>query len=64
MTLPGLNFDLSSDIDMLHDAAREFAQAETALLAKTGWTAEKDLGLPHDKVNIHGGAAALAIEMI
>lgn len=30
MNLPGLNFDLGSDIDMLRDAVREFAQAEIA----------------------------------
>ena len=30
MNLPGLNFDLGSDVDMLRDAVREFAQAEIA----------------------------------
>src|SRR5690554_989666 len=30
MNLPGLNFDLSSDVDMLRDAVRDFAQAEIA----------------------------------
>jgi len=30
MTLPGLNFDLGSDLDMLRDAVRDFAQAEIA----------------------------------
>ena len=30
MNLPGLNFDLGSDIEMLRDAVREFAQAEIA----------------------------------
>ncbi|TEA77096.1 isovaleryl-CoA dehydrogenase [Allopusillimonas ginsengisoli] len=30
MNLPGLNFDLGSDLDMLRDAVREFAQAEIA----------------------------------
>lgn len=30
MNLPGLNFDLGSDIDMLRDAVRTFAQAEIA----------------------------------
>jgi len=30
MNLPGLNFDLGDDVDMLRDAVREFAQAEIA----------------------------------
>src|SRR5690606_12374984 len=30
MNLPGLNFDLGSDLDMLRDAVRDFAQAEIA----------------------------------
>ncbi|NYT64366.1 isovaleryl-CoA dehydrogenase [Alcaligenaceae bacterium] len=30
MNLPGLNFDLGSDLDMLRDAVRTFAQAEIA----------------------------------
>jgi len=30
MNLPGLNFDLGSDIDMLRDAVREFSQSEIA----------------------------------
>lgn len=30
MNLPGLNFDLGTDVDMLRDAVREFAQAEIA----------------------------------
>src|SRR5690554_3182800 len=30
MNLPGLNFDLGSDVEMLRDAVREFAQAEIA----------------------------------
>lgn len=30
MNLPGLNFDLSEDLDMLRDAVRTFAQAEIA----------------------------------
>ncbi len=30
MNLPGLNFDLGSDLDMLRDAVREFSQAEIA----------------------------------
>ena len=30
MNLPGLNFDLGSDVDMLRDAVRTFAQAEIA----------------------------------
>ncbi len=30
MNLPGLNFDLGSDVDMLRDAVRDFAQAEIA----------------------------------
>ena len=30
MTLPGLNFDLGSDLDMLRDAVRTFAHAEIA----------------------------------
>ncbi len=30
MDLPGLNFDLGSDLDMLRDAVRDFAQAEIA----------------------------------
>lgn len=30
MNLPGLNFDLGSDLDMLRDAVRNFAQAEIA----------------------------------
>ena len=30
MNLPGLNFDLGEDLDMLRDAVREFAQAEIA----------------------------------
>lgn len=33
MNLPGLNFDLGSDLDMLRDAVRTFAQAEIAPLA-------------------------------
>ncbi|NYT37899.1 isovaleryl-CoA dehydrogenase [Allopusillimonas soli] len=33
MNLPGLDFDLGSDLDMLRDAVREFAQAEIAPLA-------------------------------
>ena len=30
MNLPGLNFDLGSDLDMLREAVRDFAQAEIA----------------------------------
>ena len=30
MNLPGLNFDLGEDLDMLRDAVRNFAQAEIA----------------------------------
>src|SRR3546814_225840 len=30
MNLPGLNFDLGSDLDMLRDAVHDFAQAEIA----------------------------------
>ncbi|RTZ43337.1 isovaleryl-CoA dehydrogenase [Candidimonas sp. SYP-B2681] len=30
MNIPGLNFDLGSDLDMLRDAVRDFAQAEIA----------------------------------
>lgn len=30
MNLPGLNFDLGEDLDMLRDAVRTFAQAEIA----------------------------------
>jgi Acyl-CoA dehydrogenases len=30
MNLPGLNFDLGSDVDMLRDAVREFARADIA----------------------------------
>ena len=30
MNLPGLNFDLGSDLDMLRDAVRDFAQNEIA----------------------------------
>ena len=30
MNIPGLNFDLGADVDMLRDAVREFAQAEIA----------------------------------
>src|SRR5690625_118504 len=30
MNLPGLNFDLGSDVEMLRDAVRDFAQAEIA----------------------------------
>ncbi|SRR5690625_22506 len=33
MNLPGLNFNLGDDIDMLRDAVREFAQSEIAPLA-------------------------------
>lgn len=33
MNLPGLNFNLGSDLDMLRDAVREFAQSEIAPLA-------------------------------
>jgi len=33
MNLPGLNFDLGSELDMLRDAVRTFAQAEIAPLA-------------------------------
>ena len=32
MNLPGLNFDLGEDLDMLRDAVRTFAQAEICLL--------------------------------
>lgn len=34
MNLPGLNFDLGDDIEMLRDAVRNFAQAEIAPLAQ------------------------------
>jgi len=30
MNLPGLNFDLGEDLDMLREAIRQFAQAEIA----------------------------------
>ncbi|MDY0273679.1 MAG: acyl-CoA dehydrogenase family protein, partial [Advenella sp.] len=30
MNLPGLNFDLGEDLDMLRDAVRTFTQAEIA----------------------------------
>lgn len=30
MTLPGLNFDLGQDLDMLRDAVADFAKAEIA----------------------------------
>jgi isovaleryl-CoA dehydrogenase len=33
MSLPGLNFDLGSDLDMLRDAVADFSQAEIAPLA-------------------------------
>ena len=33
MNLPGLNFDLGEDLDMLRDAVRNFAQIEIAPLA-------------------------------
>ena len=33
MQLPGLNFELGEDIDMLRDAVRTFAEAEIAPLA-------------------------------
>src|SRR5699024_2377298 len=35
MNLPGLNFDLGSDLDMLRDAVRDFAQNEIAPRAAT-----------------------------
>ena len=30
MNIPGINFDLGEDLDMLRDAVRDFAQAEIA----------------------------------
>ena len=33
MSLPGLNFDIGSDLDMLRDAVADFSQAEIAPLA-------------------------------
>ena len=38
MNLPGLNFDLGEDLDMLRDAVRNFAQAEIAPVSYTHLT--------------------------
>ena len=36
MQLPGLNFELGQDIDILREAVRDFSEIEIAPLAATG----------------------------
>jgi isovaleryl-CoA dehydrogenase len=69
MDLPGLNFDLGTDLDMLRDAVREFAQSEIAPRAAEAdrtdrfpmdlWRKFGDLGLLGVTVSETYGGAAL-----
>ncbi|HXE19298.1 MAG TPA: isovaleryl-CoA dehydrogenase [Castellaniella sp.] len=69
MDLPGLNFDLGADLDMLRDAVREFAQSEIAPRAAEAdrtdrfpmdlWRKFGDLGLLGVTVSETYGGAAL-----
>mgnify|MGYP002041197949 CR=1 FL=1 len=47
MNLPGLNFDLGEDLDMLRDAVRTFAQAEIAPRAAEVDRSDQFLSLIH-----------------